>query len=352
MKAWGILTARLSTLAFLGLTACAPVQTMNPEFRAQTLSALRSGTINLNCGASCAWGWVNERERIRAFDAAGDWESLALRVAQVGYQKDLAYYYLGRAAEGLGYREAALSYFGDSYTLATGSQPGPQCRQVAGGCMGVDLLAVLPVKLKLNAGNAASGGNRIPMKQGQNADSAQSRESSLPAPLATPARDGSQENTLPQRALSPITRKIVDNLTMQLGENEKYTESWSLRGGKAEKNDPELGSSSAYIRLRVYGDLDGDGVADAIVLVIQDGPGNHADVYLVAVLATPGMPHITNSQFITSMGSPDFKSVQIRNGKVVVNALLVGPNDANCCPTKRVVLTYAVKNGKLVRVPN
>ena len=73
MKAWGILTARLSTLAFLGLTACAPVQTMNPEFRAQTLNALRSGTINLDCGASCAWGWVNELARMRAFDAAGDW---------------------------------------------------------------------------------------------------------------------------------------------------------------------------------------------------------------------------------------------------------------------------------------
>jgi hypothetical protein len=151
MKAWCGFTAQFPALLLLGLAACAPVQTMSPEFRAQTLNALRSGTINLDCGASCAWGWVNERARMRAFDAAGDWESLALRVAQVGYQKDLAYYYLGRAAEGLGYREAALAYYGDSYTLATGSQPGAQCRQVAGGCMGVDLLAVLPAKLKLSA---------------------------------------------------------------------------------------------------------------------------------------------------------------------------------------------------------
>jgi hypothetical protein len=354
MKAWGILTARLSTLAFLGLTACAPVQTMNPEFRAQTLSALRSGTINLNCGASCAWGWVNERERIRAFDAAGDWESLALRVAQVGYQKDLAYYYLGRAAEGLGYREAALSYFGDSYTLATGSQPGPQCRQVAGGCMGVDLLAVLPVKLKLNAGAAAPGVNRTAMKQGPNADSAQSRESALPAPLATPARDGSQDLSLTQKPLTPITRKIVDNLTMQLGQDEKHTDSWSLRGGRAEMEDPEFGSSmSAYIRLRVYGDLNGDGVADAVVLVNQEGPGNQVSVYLVAVLAANGTPHVTNPQFIDSPGhGVGVKSFQIRNGKIVLDSLQVGPNDAMCCPTKRVVLTYAIKNGKLVRVPN
>lgn len=353
MKAWHGLTARIPALFFLGLAACAPVQTMNPEFRAQTLSALRSGTINLDCGAACAWGWVTERERMRAFDAAGDWESLALRVAQVGYQKDLAYYYLGRAAEGLGYREAALAYYGDSYTLATGSQPGAQCRQVAGDCMGVNLLAVLPTKLKLNAGSTPYGINRSSMKQGQNADSTQSRESSRQAPLATPAGDGSHESSPTQKPLNQITRKIVDNLTMQLALDEKNNQSsWSFRDGSVSITDPEVGTYGADISLRVYGDLNEDGVADAAVIASQEGPGNSARYSLVAVVAAPGKPLITNPQFITSMGSPQFKSFQIRSGKIIINALLVGPNDANCCPTKRAMLTYIVKNGKLVRVPN
>lgn len=156
MNAWRGLKARIPALLLLALAACSSVPTNTPESRAQTLSAFRSGKINLDCGVPCTWGWVNERARMRALDAAGDWESLALLVAQVGYQKDLAYYYLGRAAEGLGYREAAYAYYGDSYTLATGSQPGARCREVAGDCMGVNLLAVLPVKLKSNAGMVAS----------------------------------------------------------------------------------------------------------------------------------------------------------------------------------------------------
>lgn len=354
MKAWCGFTAQFPALLLLGLAACAPVQTMSPEFRAQTLNGLRSGTINLDCGASCAWGWVNERERMRAFDAAGDWESLALRVAQVGYQKDLAYYYLGRAAEGLGYREAALAYYGDSYTLATGSQPGAQCRQVAGGCMGVDLLTVLPAKLKLNAGTAPSGVNRSSMKQGQNAD-AQSRETSRPAPLATPARVGSQESVLTQKPLSPITRNIVDNLTMQLGESENYTQSWNFHAGRAQIKGSDSGDGETSIYLRAYGDLNGDGVDDAVVLLNQELEGIPVPrTYLIAVLAAPGKPYATNSLPIsrTVGGNVGVKSLKIRNGKIVLDAPFVGPNDSFANPSRHIVLTYVVKNGKLVRVPN
>jgi len=341
------------TLLILSVVGCAPLQTMTPDFRAQSMTKLQAGLISLDCTVACSLNWVTERERLRALDGAGDWESLALKVVQIGYQKDLAYYYLGRASEGLGYRDAALRYYRESYTLATGTMHGPQCRSVAGGCMGVDLLAVLPVKLKLNTGLAVSDANRGSMTQGRNADNTQRRESPLPAPLATPARDGSQDSSLIQKPPTPITRKIVDNLTIQLGRNEKYTESWTLHDGHAEDTDSELGSSSAYIRLRIYGDLNGDGVTDAVVIVHQEGPGNHVDVYLVAVLAASVTPHVTNTQYIENRGAGvGVKSFQIKNGKIVLDALLVGPNDANCCPTKRVVLTYVVKNGKLVRVPN
>lgn len=111
------------------------------------MAKLQAGAINLDCTVACSWGWVRERARLRAFDAAGDWEALAVKVAQVGYQKDLAYYYLGRAAAGLGYPDAALRYYRESYSLATGTKAGPQCRAIAGDCMGVDLLTVLPQKL-------------------------------------------------------------------------------------------------------------------------------------------------------------------------------------------------------------
>jgi len=353
MSMWRRPTAGILALCFLGLAACAPMQTNNSDLREKTLSALRSGTISLDCGVPCAWAWVNEKDRIRAFDAAGDWEELALRVAQVGYQKDLAYYYLGRAAEGLGYREAALAYYRDSYTLATGSKPGPQCRQVAGGCMGVDLLAVLPGKLRIASGPDTPEMNRGSIKQARNADKTQRQGSSPGEQNAPPGREESAHSSLTHKPLTPITRNIVDNITMQLGENEKYAVIWSLHSGEAANTDPELGSSSAHIRLRAYGDLNGDGVADAGVLVNQEGPGNQVSVYLVGVLAASGSPHITNSQYIETRGrGAAIKSLQIKNQRILINAVVVGPHDLPCCPTKRIMLTYAVKNGKLVRAPD
>lgn len=129
-------------------SGCSPrTAEITPQFRTQTLSNLREGSIVLDCKASCSWSWVNERQGLRALDAAGEWQQLAVKVAQIGYQKDLAYYYLGRSAEGLGYPAAARRFYRESLELATGSNPGPQCRATEGGCMGVDLLAVLPEKL-------------------------------------------------------------------------------------------------------------------------------------------------------------------------------------------------------------
>lgn len=264
MKAWGILTARLSTLIFLGLTACAPVQTMNPEFRAQTLSALRSGTINLNCGAACAWGWVNERARMRAFDAAGDWESLALRVAQVGYQKDLAYYYLGRAAEGLGYREAALAYYGDSYTLATGTQPGPQCRQVAGDCMGVDLLAVLPVKLKLAAAVAGGASTTSPSEK-QSDVSVKSRQPSQNNKISIDCKNNQKvlvNNFFPKGDTSSGRAELAANNGkmwisygpgVEIHTNREYRLFWILVGGRNLKEVQQNQKDAESYLLRTLG---------------------------------------------------------------------------------------------------
>jgi len=39
------------------------------------------------------------------------WSDLAVRVLTIGYKDNLAWYYLGRAAEGLGHIEAARTYF-------------------------------------------------------------------------------------------------------------------------------------------------------------------------------------------------------------------------------------------------
>jgi len=61
---------------------------------------------------------------------AEDWEELAVTVLQIGYQNDLSYFYLGRAAEGMKGYDAALKYYRISGALATGPSSRHRCYSV------------------------------------------------------------------------------------------------------------------------------------------------------------------------------------------------------------------------------
>jgi Zn-dependent protease with chaperone function len=77
----------------------------------------RSGEAVLGC-ENCVLGFSNRADKLKALDARGDWEGLAREVLDVGYSQDIAWYYLGRAAEGQGLREAARRYYQHAANLA------------------------------------------------------------------------------------------------------------------------------------------------------------------------------------------------------------------------------------------
>ena len=70
---------------------------------AQLMSELQAGQPILDCRNDCLFAWNDNRQRAAALDATDRWQELALLVMQIGYMNDLSYYYLGRAAENLGY---------------------------------------------------------------------------------------------------------------------------------------------------------------------------------------------------------------------------------------------------------
>ena len=72
------------------------------------LPAFARGETRLTCVLSCAWADGLVRQKYRFFLQQGNWRALALEVINVGHEKDRNYYYLGRAAEGLGYKDAAV----------------------------------------------------------------------------------------------------------------------------------------------------------------------------------------------------------------------------------------------------
>src|SRR3989454_4725790 len=52
-----------------------------------------------------------KQTRMKQLLETDQWSDLAVRVLAIGYKDNLAWYYLGRAAEGLGHVEAARTYY-------------------------------------------------------------------------------------------------------------------------------------------------------------------------------------------------------------------------------------------------
>ena len=85
---------------------------------AETLALLQAGRPLLTCREPCLAEWRRAQPQAAQLDAGKRWQDLALLLARIGYQDDLSLYYLGRAAEGLGYRPAAAAYYRQSTEIS------------------------------------------------------------------------------------------------------------------------------------------------------------------------------------------------------------------------------------------
>ena len=100
------------------------------------VAQLSTGAPLLRCRAECVADWRRAQPYAAQLDAAGRWAELAALVLTVNYQDDLTLYYLARAADGLGYPTAAISYYRQS-TYISGTAL--SCQHESGVCGGVVL---------------------------------------------------------------------------------------------------------------------------------------------------------------------------------------------------------------------
>jgi hypothetical protein len=129
------MTMRHSAVVVLGsavLAACSPKGSApRPEVEANLITDLRDGHADLSCVAACAEHWRAGLAGLNKLHAAQHWRDLATQVMWIGYQNDLAYYYLGRSAEGLGAPKAALIYYRKAGAVT--ARPDSQFKCNAGG---------------------------------------------------------------------------------------------------------------------------------------------------------------------------------------------------------------------------
>lgn len=129
--------------AVLFLGACA----VTPETVVSKDSSLEDGTVRLECTSLvCAARWQRAQREIRGYEAAQDWESMARLVTDTQYGSDLAYYYLGRAAEEMHHYSAAQRYFDEAVDTTV------RCdTTIISACNGVDLPLAARERLDANA---------------------------------------------------------------------------------------------------------------------------------------------------------------------------------------------------------
>jgi hypothetical protein len=145
-----MMAAAVSAVMVAGCAA--KYDAITPEVQAGMMSDLRAGKMNLDCGEKCMLTWMAQAPSIHALDLSERWNDLAVRVMQIGFGNDLAYYYLGQSAQGLGYHPAAITYYSQSLALATGMNPLTKCTAAQGAgndpCQGVDIVSSIPVLIK------------------------------------------------------------------------------------------------------------------------------------------------------------------------------------------------------------
>jgi hypothetical protein len=153
------------------------------------LALMQTGVPVLSCREPCLADWRREQPQTQKLVAAGQWRDVATLVIRVGYQDDLSLYYLGLAAEGLGFTTGAASYYRQSKEL---SGTAIDCASLSRQCGGLVFpqaasLRLSSVMLQLErsrrAPAAAPPGKPVPATtEGVATGSATSNETLPPAP--------------------------------------------------------------------------------------------------------------------------------------------------------------------------
>ena len=125
-----------AVLAMLFLSGCMEVAELPRTTAPELLDTVRNGTAQLGCVSSASADlWLSRAEQAAIYTKQGRWAELSTLLVATNYRSDLTWWFLGRAADGLGSPKAAVGY----YETARGELGNGQSCLVSGLCRELDL---------------------------------------------------------------------------------------------------------------------------------------------------------------------------------------------------------------------
>jgi heat shock protein HslJ len=159
---------------------------------------------------------------------------------------------------------------------------------------------------------------------------------------------GAMDSIAPAAGGSRLTEEQLKNATY----SGIYDEPVTLTEGRYE-GEPfvEGGASRPIVEYlsELYGDLDGDGVEDAAVFLVESSGGTGNFIYVAAQLNQNGLPVDTGAVWIEDR--IQIKAAAIENGQIKLEITAEGPGDAACCKSHKAAKSYALQNGQLAEIP-
>jgi hypothetical protein len=168
------------------------------------------------------------------------------------------------------------------------------------------------------------------------------------APVSPSPRVLTKEASSPPtgaKGSAKLTVSKLANMTYRLVEGKSVT-AVTLVGAKGQTTEDDGGEEFWLEEHVAFGDLDGDGVDDAVVVLVSSGGGSGLFYNLVAVRQRNG---IVETPAVKSLGDRIMiNQINITNRIVTVDMITHGPHDPSCCPTERQVLKLKVQGSEFV----
>ena len=163
------------------------------------------------------------------------------------------------------------------------------------------------------------------------------------APTLVPATPTIMVPATPVPAVPSLAQLKNATYTLSAANGLKVT----LVDGKFEVSDAaKINTSRGQLLEPVaYGDVDGDGTADAVVIIAVNNGGSGTFHELIVLLASKGQ---AASRMMGDRIAE--KKLSIQDGKISLDYLRAGPKDGLCCPSQRALTTLQYKNGELLVV--